>query len=143
LPDFSESNSLLTCADATPQSQCSSNTGAPWYCSNSTELVENCLACGCPGDWTCPDAGTSCELLALQTYTAFRVASPPVVDGDLAEFVDANPLDVSGTHAYGAYRVLWDSTAVYVAGEVAEPTATGTYGKTIWAGDDIQRLAEQ
>src|SRR3989339_9131 len=49
-----------TCADNTPYNQCSVNTGKPWYCNNSGNLIENCGLCGCAGTWVCGPAFTFC-----------------------------------------------------------------------------------
>src|SRR3989339_253670 len=49
-----------TCADNTPYNQCSVNTGKPWYCNNSGNLIENCGLCGCAGTWVCGPAFRFC-----------------------------------------------------------------------------------
>lgn len=49
-----------TCSDNTQTNTCSTATGAPWYCDNAKNLIENCTACGCSGSWVCSLAGTFC-----------------------------------------------------------------------------------
>lgn len=49
-----------TCSDNTQTNTCSTATGAPWYCDNIKNLIENCTACGCSGSWVCSLAGTFC-----------------------------------------------------------------------------------
>lgn len=43
-----------------PINQCSSSSGAPWYCDSSGNLVENCGICGCSGSWICGPSNTFC-----------------------------------------------------------------------------------
>ena len=38
---------VSACSDSTPLNQCSANSGAPWYCDSSGNLVENYAQCGC------------------------------------------------------------------------------------------------
>lgn len=52
--------SSLTCSDGSLFNTCSNTQGAPWYCSGSGQLVENCGACGCAGSWVCGSSGTFC-----------------------------------------------------------------------------------
>lgn len=49
-----------TCSDNTSYNTCSTNTGAPWYCDNSGNLIENCGICSCTGSWICGPNNTFC-----------------------------------------------------------------------------------
>ncbi len=51
---------FAVCSDGTPTSQCSVNTGAPWYCNGAGNLIESCTLCGCTGSWKCSSVGTFC-----------------------------------------------------------------------------------
>ncbi|MEA2064893.1 MAG: C25 family cysteine peptidase, partial [Patescibacteria group bacterium] len=51
---------VATCSDGTTANNCSTATGKPWYCDNTSNLVENCAICGCAGSWICGPAGTFC-----------------------------------------------------------------------------------
>ena len=53
-------DSSSTCSDGTPYNTCSTNTGVPWYCNSSGNLVENCGECGCSGSWVCGPSNTFC-----------------------------------------------------------------------------------
>ncbi len=49
-----------TCSDGAQTNTCSAAAGAPWYCDNTKNLIENCAACGCSGSWVCGPTGTFC-----------------------------------------------------------------------------------
>lgn len=55
------------------------------------------------------------------TYTVLRIASAPVPDGNIAEFGNADTIDLTGTNANGIYRLLYDDVALYIAAEVDDP----------------------
>ncbi|MFH0891176.1 MAG: sugar-binding protein, partial [Candidatus Falkowbacteria bacterium] len=98
---------------------------------NGTETCSTCASdCG-----ACPTAGS---------YTAKRASAAPTIDGQLTEYAEANTIVITNSRGTtGTYRLLWDSTALYIAAQVSD-TQLAAIGTTrdgsLWNDDAIEMI---
>ncbi|MEZ4270273.1 MAG: sugar-binding protein [Myxococcota bacterium] len=108
---------------------------------------DTCSSCGngtCDAGETCSSCSKDCGTCptANGAYMLQRASHPPVIDGDLSEYVDAPGVTV--THAItgttGTYKVLWDSEALYFAADVRDATleAVAMDASQAWADDGVE-----
>ncbi len=89
----------------------------PWTYS-ATDTTTKCqYQCSSGSNWD----GSSCTQQQTQTktYTVLKAQTPPVIDGNIDEFANANAITLASPYGTtGTFRFLWDSNAFYVAAEV-------------------------
>jgi hypothetical protein len=74
-------------------------------------------------------------------YSARRVSSPPVIDGDISEFLRTDSIELlSPTDTLGNYYFLWDDSALYIAAEVSDEYLNSNESRdgSLWDDDSIE-----
>lgn len=77
------------------------------------------------------------------TYLVLRAETPPVIDGDLTEYNEANVIEIVQVSmpARGLYRLLWDDNALYIAAKVEDVAMVANITEedgTLWIDDSIE-----
>jgi hypothetical protein len=76
-------------------------------------------------------------------YTILKTATPPVINGECAEFKNANVIQITPGEGgnVGTYKLLWDDTALYICAEVTDTELNAAHtsrdGK-LWRDDSVE-----
>jgi hypothetical protein len=76
-------------------------------------------------------------------YTILKTAIPPVINGDCAEFKNANTIQIAPDEGgnVGTYKLLWDDTALYICAEVTDTELNAEYTNrddNLWRDDSVE-----
>ncbi len=90
----------------------------PWTYSADDTAAKCQFRCNSGFAW---NAGACIPQHTTETYTILKTQAPPVIDGNINEFTNANSITITNPDkTRGTFRFLWDSRALYVAAEVAD-----------------------
>jgi len=152
-------NALQTRGDALQSYRAAEGTGEARWSNGHYILLDS--ADSFTQEFTVSDAGLYYLYIAYLrqaqpreglTVEAVQASMPPAIDGDLGEWMGAQPLSVTttanilrGTAGWGGPDqdafvgyVMWDSQNLYVAAQVLSPTHRQTeIGPSVWKGDTL------